>query len=57
MTNNIHNKQVGITPQAHAALGSLRRAVIERGIPMTRGAIASQIILAAKPEDVCRGRK
>lgn len=57
MSFSQNQKQVGITPQAHAALGALRRAVIERGIPMTLGAIASQIILAAKPEDVCRGRK
>lgn len=57
MSFSQNQKQVGITPQAHAALGALRRAVIERGIPMTLGAIASQIILVAKPEDVCRGRK
>lgn len=50
---NTRQKQVVITPKAHAALESLKRDIRKRGVSMPLGTIASQLILSAKPEDVC----
>lgn len=54
MSTNRIQKQVGITPKAHAALESLKRDIRKRGVSMSLGTIASQLILAARPEDACK---
>ena len=54
MSINRKQKQVGITPKAHAALEALKRDIRKRGVSMSLGTIASQLILAARPEDACK---
>ncbi len=50
-------KMVGITEKAHEALDELRTRAMKSGISLSKGAIASQLILAAKLEDICPVQK
>lgn len=54
---NNRQKMVVITPQAHEALEVLRKQSLECGVSLSKGAIASQLILSAKPEDVCKNSR
>lgn len=54
---NTRQKMVGITPKAHQALEALREQSLECGVSLSKGAIVSQLILSAKPEDVCKNSK
>lgn len=54
---NTRQKMVVITPKAHQALEALREQSLEHGVSLSKGAIASQLILSAKPEDVCKNSK
>lgn len=53
----LNMKMVGITDKAHEALNNLRISARNEGISLSKGAIASQLILAAKLEDICPGKK